>query len=291
VYAILQEEDDDSDESDDEETDTLIMDVNDVPADEEIELEVEVETETTSELTPVPSSRSSSDPSAWALDPSTTPDPESVPASSSLPSLSSDRSVAKGTQSTPFKSIIATRRQKAAATTCEDIGITSSAVAHIQQLVTPPLSEDTASLIDTSSWSSKRITRSSLAPVETPTDKGKSGERASTPSVLSFKDKGKQEDRTKIKEESEARVLRTRPSLLPTPLDDTKTVSAKSEKPKGPDGKPLPTCVTCSNVLPVISVDLKVVWGLIEISPRGKGKKRDKQECPRYVFFLLLYGC
>ena len=54
--------------------------------------------------------------------------------------------------------------------------------------------------------------------------------------------------------------------------------------PVGPDGKPLPTCVTCHNVLPMISVDNQIVWGLnIDTTPRRGKKRKEPQECPRYV--------
>jgi histone-lysine N-methyltransferase SUV420H len=64
---------------------------------------------------------------------------------------------------------------------------------------------------------------------------------------------------------------------LPVMVEVTKEPPPKRQIPKGPDGKPLPICSTCSNVLPVISVDSKVVWGL---EPPTKGKKK-KQDCPR----------
>lgn len=52
----------------------------------------------------------------------------------------------------------------------------------------------------------------------------------------------------------------------------------------GPDGQPLPTCVTCHNVLPMISVDNQIVWGLnIDTTPRRGKKRKEPQECPRYV--------
>lgn len=48
----------------------------------------------------------------------------------------------------------------------------------------------------------------------------------------------------------------------------------------GKDGKPLPICVTCEKVLPVISIDSKVVWGVFDGSARGKSKEVDLY-CPR----------
>lgn len=58
--------------------------------------------------------------------------------------------------------------------------------------------------------------------------------------------------------------------------------------PVGPDGQPLPTCVTCHNVLPMISVDNQIVWGLnIDTTPRRGKKRKEPQECPRYVKFSI----
>lgn len=89
------------------------------------------------------------------------------------------------------------------------------------------------------------------------------------------KDKTKDEDNVK-KEEVDTRVLRTRPSVA---VQETPKESPKPDIPLGPDGKPLPTCTTCSNVLPLIAVDSKVVWGLgAEVSRK---KKNVKQDCPR----------
>ncbi len=57
------------------------------------------------------------------------------------------------------------------------------------------------------------------------------------------------------------------------------------DAPRGLDGKPLPTCMTCRNVLPVISVDSEVVWGLSigRTGKRGRPKKNLEMECPRLV--------
>lgn len=47
--------------------------------------------------------------------------------------------------------------------------------------------------------------------------------------------------------------------------------------PRGLDGKPLPTCLTCGSVLPVISVDEQVVWGIWGSQKTGK-RGRPKKE-------------
>ena len=59
----------------------------------------------------------------------------------------------------------------------------------------------------------------------------------------------------------------------------------------GPDGQPLPTCVTCHNVLPMISVDNQIVWGLnFDTTPRRGKKRKEPQECPRYVELSIHLG-
>lgn len=64
------------------------------------------------------------------------------------------------------------------------------------------------------------------------------------------------------------------------------------EAPRGLDGKPLPTCLTCGSVLPVISVDEQVVWGIWasqKTGKRGRPKKEKsvEMECPRYVVIVI----
>ena len=56
----------------------------------------------------------------------------------------------------------------------------------------------------------------------------------------------------------------------------------------GKDGKPLPTCVTCEKVLPVISIDSKVVWGVFDGLARGKSKEVDLH-CPRCMRHYAIY--
>ncbi|KAG1847911.1 hypothetical protein F4604DRAFT_1935698 [Suillus subluteus] len=107
-------------------------------------------------------------------------------------------------------------------------------------------------------------------------------------SVTPSRSKGKEADKTQVKEESEARVLRARPSVVGEKSD--LVGPPKREIPRGSDGRPLPTCVTCSNVLPVISVDSKVVWGLNLDSPRKGKKSKQRQECPRCMRHVAIYG-
>ncbi|KAF7361799.1 hypothetical protein MVEN_00524100 [Mycena venus] len=304
VYAVMPlAEKDDSDESEDEPDDVAPpIAPKDTVGGGEIELLAEVDT--ASELTSLPPSRAQSNSALHAVaGPSSLPTPETpgiaspapsaltslspaltARSSSALTSLSEDRhSTPKSNQSTPFRSIIATRGQKAKSSSTPTVGAPS------KQLMTPPLSEDP----DTPT---KRLTRSASAVLlsskrGTGNDKGKGKQKASqasTPTpLLARTRKGKEKEEVDVKkEEPEPRILRTRPSLPAMNVEVSKEPPPKRQIPKGPDGKPLPICSTCSNVLPVISVDAKVVWGL---EPPTKGKKK-KQDCPRCIRHFAIYG-
>ncbi|KAG9316314.1 hypothetical protein JVU11DRAFT_2345 [Chiua virens] len=112
---------------------------------------------------------------------------------------------------------------------------------------------------------------------------GRSASRLSTPVC------NKERDRVPIKEEPEARILRTRPSLH---VDRNEWLGVANQiVPVGPDGQPLPTCVTCHNVLPMISVDNQIVWGLnIDTTPRRGKKRKEPQECPRCMRHFAIYS-
>jgi histone-lysine N-methyltransferase SUV420H len=282
VYAVLTKKEDESDESEDEDDNNVpLADAKDIPGDGEIELTMEIDT--ASELTSLTPSVAPSA-AAQSSPPLMTPTPDSLrlPSySSSLSSLSSTGDSLptprkrNGSSSSPYRSIISTRRQKAKESETNVIEIN-------QQLVTPPL--DVASPPETSSAGAKRVTRSVSSlrlSARKNTDKGK-GKEVSTPistPVKNRKGAGKEDIKIK-KEETEPRTLRGRPSTANI-VETAKEPPPPREVPRGPDGKPLPLCATCSNVLPVISVDSKVVWGLgIESSPR---KKKNKQDCPRFV--------
>ena len=144
------------------------------------------------------------------------------------------------------------------------------------QLVTPPLSEDATS--ETLRTPTKRFTRSSLVN-STPVQSAMKNANHASPSTPSKRglDKGKARESIEVKvEETESRLIRTRPSSSCAPDEE----STQLARPMGPDGKPLPLCSTCFQVIPVISVDQQVVWGhSIDISP--KKKKNSKPECPR----------
>ncbi|KAJ6587033.1 hypothetical protein DFH09DRAFT_910256 [Mycena vulgaris] len=287
VYAVMPEGDD-SDESDDDDADDVVLTSGpkDLVGGGEIELVAEVDT--ASDLTSLPSSRAQSNSALPVAGPSSLPTPEAPtmasPAPSALTMLSADDllSTPKSNQSTPFRSIISTRLQKT-----KESSTPTAAMA--KQLMTPPLSEDP----DTPT---KRLTRSASANLLSSkrgigNDKGKGKQKASqastpAPTPLSGrgrKGKGKEEVDVK-KEEAEPRTLRARPSL-PATVEVNKEPPPKRDVPKGPDGKPLPICSTCSNVLPVISVDSKVVWGL-----EPSAKKKKKQDCPRCIRHFAIYG-
>ncbi|KAF9263230.1 hypothetical protein L218DRAFT_1077241 [Marasmius fiardii PR-910] len=264
VYAVVSKEEDLSDESENEEENVLpLAGAPDIPAAVEIELAAEVG----SELTSI----SSSIPPSDVVQPVASTSSASR-STSSLSSLSSSVSAVeetpKSNPTTPYRSIIATRRQRAQQE--------SSSTA------TPSRNESV----------SKRVTRSISTQLSPSKDKGKakavetpSRSSASTPVRM---DKGKEkEGPIQIKREDlEARVLRIKPSVLSLHPDGQKDSSSKTQgTPKGPDGKPLPLCMTCKNVLPVISVDSHVVWGL-----GLEKKKKLKQDCPRCMRHMAIYG-
>ncbi|KAF8210388.1 hypothetical protein K438DRAFT_1809596 [Mycena galopus ATCC 62051] len=300
VYATMPLKDD-SDDSDDD-ADEVLPTAAPKDATGGGEIELLAEADTVSDLTSLPSSRAQSNSALHAVaGPSSLPTPESPgiasPAPSALTSLSpaltarsssaltslsssaGDRhSTPKSTQSTSFRSIIAIRGQKAKAS--------SSSTPISKQLMTPPLSEDP----DTPT---KRLTRSASSVLLSAkrvagSDKGKGKQKASdAPTPVPTPRKGKEKEVFDVKkEEAEPRILRSRPSLPATNVEVNAEPPPKRGVPKGPDGKPLPTCSTCSNVLPVISVDSKVVWGL-EAPIKGKKKKQD---CPRCIRHFAIYG-
>jgi [histone H4]-N-methyl-L-lysine20 N-methyltransferase len=205
-----------------------------------------------------------------------TPDTDTgaSPSSQAHPSAANnaDNTSRKSTSMTPYKSIIATRRQKAAAAEERISAAITKPVKVKNQLVTPPPSVETASLPDEpnapASAIEKRVTRSiSSAKL---VDEGKS-----MPTSLKTKGKAKGADKTADEDETEepevTRVLRTRPSAHAS-LGITGS-PVKPEIPRDERGRPLPTCITCFNILPIIHVDKEIVWGV--------GKKKEMPECPR----------
>ncbi|GLB37522.1 putative SET (Su(var)3-9, Enhancer-of-zeste, Trithorax) domain containing protein [Lyophyllum shimeji] len=284
VYAIITKKEDESDESDEEEDNSVpLADAQDIPMDGEIELttEMDISSNLTSLATSVAPSDSAHGNASSPAPVNPTPVYRARSTSRSLSSLSSAGDVPptpRRREPSPFRSIISTRRQKAKESD------------EAAQLVTPPLSEDAASLPD-SLTPTKRVMRTTSALEQSRQDrsKGKGKAKETSRSVSVSHGTSAKKDEIKIKkEEVEPRSLRTRPSTANTE-DTVKEPLSKPEVPRGPDGKPLPTCVTCSNVLPVITVDSQVVWGLgLESTPK---RKKRKQECPRCMRHSAIYGC
>ena len=218
-----------------------------------------------------------------------TPEPDSASAVSGS-ALSRHRSLKPGEPSTAaspaasmarsvtpnFEPIIITRLQKKA-----------RELQQQQQLVTPPLSEDTASLAESAS-APPRSTRSTsrgrsknIATVESdrvlrgrPALRG--GSVGASPALAS-PSASTSKHRAKVLEEG------------PRNKDKGKgKASAQEEADNGKKGKAsepaVPTCVTCLNVLPIISLDRTIVYGVFDNT--GKGKK-EKRECPRCVVLFL----
>ncbi|CAA7259100.1 unnamed protein product [Cyclocybe aegerita] len=294
VYAVTKPQEDDSDDSDnDEEDDDKIplAEATDIPADGEIKLTVEIDAG--SDLTSLAPSTAPSD----GVSPAklSTPGPMTPNrglglsrSSSSLTDLTpsvAGSATPHSTQSTPFRSIIATRRQKA-----KELEEAESASRAGSSRIK---SASRSASVERSPRRLTRVTRS-VSSLRLSEKKGK-GKATPTPIPTPLSDKpskrskslGKDEPRVK-KEELDSRLLRVRPSVgVP---EASKEPPRKPEVPRGPDGKPLPTCTTCSNVLPLISVDSKVVWGL-GLEANGKKKKHVKQECPRCIRHFAIYEC
>ena len=212
-----------------------------------------------------------------------TPDTEAE-ASSSVqvtPTVTTpDSDTSTRTPTTPHKSIISTRRQKAASVA--SLGVTSTRVTiskkvkieTIKQnhLATPPSSVEGLSPSKESITPvfEKRVTRSVSSAK-------KSVERSRGSAPAPTKGKGRASEFLSVDDEERkpevTRVLRARPSaskLIDTPV--------RAEIPRDERGRPLPTCNTCNDILPIIHVDQEVVW--------GNGKKKEMTECPRYVLHI-----
>lgn len=94
--------------------------------------------------------------------------------------------------------------------------------------------------------------------------------------------------RTSGTEPPEQRALRSRAPDLGQGKNASSKGEGASQQPnptKKPVPKGVPTCVICKGILPVISVDSRIVWGLEGYDEKGKklkGKKASSLECPRY---------
>lgn len=264
VYAIAK--DDDSDESENEDDNTMpLAGAKDIPTTRELEITPDIET--SSDLTSLPTSESNSPPRSTPSALTCLPESGLSSPSSLLTSLSS-LEAATSRKSTPFQSIISTRRQAKIASQ-----ESSREGSSISTSVTPV--RRSTRVASSSVAISNRVASIKGKEKAVPTP-------ASTPA--SMRSSGKEEVAIK-KEEVESRVLRVRPSAV-NPAETAKEPPPKKEPPRGPDGKLLPTCHTCSSVLPVISVDHKVVWGL---GPESKKGKKNKQDCPRCMRHFAIY--
>lgn len=181
-----------------------------------------------------------------------TPRPSSHTPIGSSSALSSEHNSVTPS-STPFRSIITTRRQKSQQNT---------------QLPTPP-STKAPSVPPINSTSSVALRRTSARTAATQSNSSASSASRKVPDRLASSSKGKGAT-SPIKEgvKGKGRASNQAP-VVPPPAP---------EIPRGPDGKPLPTCSTCKSILPLISVDHEVVWGL---QFTGTKKMKLLQECPR----------
>ncbi|KAI0364456.1 hypothetical protein BV20DRAFT_956282 [Pilatotrama ljubarskyi] len=279
VYAVLpEEEQDDGDGTD---------------------AELEVEAEPDSDLTSLPLSSSSGAVGPSKLTGLLTPDTETLPADSRPASAAS--TPRKATPVTEF--VISTRAQKArAASELESISEkgkgkgseASRSASAVRQLETPPLTSDNGSVAEGQSRrsSSRLRTRgdaaSSASRLSTPMhdNKGVPSAPSSTADVADLKGKGREDP------EMEGRSLRRRAFVPAAGEIQSASVKKPGDGPRGVDGRPLPTCVTCKNVLPVISVDHQVVWGLAlgRTGKRGRPRKNANIECPRCMRHFAIYA-
>ncbi|TFK85357.1 hypothetical protein K466DRAFT_526041 [Polyporus arcularius HHB13444] len=295
VYAVLPDEEEDAADG----------------SDADVEAEPNAAPDATSELISAPRSSSIGPAIAGPSKLNTgllTPETETLPAESCPASVAS--TPRKATPAPTF--IIATRAQKARAES-EAASVSAASIAGkgkgkeratsssrsasaVRQLETPPLTSDNGSVTEGPSLRSSVRLRargdaaSSASRVSTPMPdrKGKmpASARNSTADTVDLKGKGKEDL------ELEGRSLRRRP-VVPAPVDALMAVAKKPQDgPRGVDGKLLPTCMTCHSVLPVISVEDKVVWnGLPEkTGKRGRPRKQVNQECPRCMRHYAIYA-
>ncbi|PBK74467.1 hypothetical protein ARMSODRAFT_1014736 [Armillaria solidipes] len=277
VYAIARQQDE-SDESEEEGDDAVLLaDAKNIPDEGEVEMTAEIESE--SDLTSLTSGVASDEQLSSLSSIPTSP----LTPSRSLSSLSSLTSVEdsappppttpQSSKSTPYRSIISTRRQKAREAQ-EQFGSNSSSPSIASK--TPMSTVDKRETRSASSGKGKEKEKTLSTPLSTPSRSSKGKEKATLKEKVKVK-----------KEDSEPRILRTRPTPAASSNDILKELPKVPEVPRDADGKPLPLCATCHNILPVISVDSKVVWGLgLEISK----KKKNKQDCPRCMRHFAIYG-
>ncbi|KAI1796521.1 hypothetical protein LXA43DRAFT_987999 [Ganoderma leucocontextum] len=285
VYAVLPNEEDASD----------------------ADVEPELEPDATSELASAPRFSSSASDLAGPSKRTGILTPET----DTLPDDSCPASVVSTPRKTTPAFIISTRSRKGrAGTEVESVfasfsidkgkdkarATSSRSSSAVRQLETPPLTSDNGSVVDgptlrsSSRLRAREDATSAASRLTTPMQdrKGKAPASARTSTADVGDLKGKEKDDPEL----EGRSLRRRP-IVPTLVDAPDALVKKPQDgPRGVDGKLLPTCMTCKNVLPVISVDDKVVWnGLPEkTGKRGRPRKQIEQECPRCMRHLAIYA-
>ena len=258
VYAITKpQEEDSSDEEEDGEEDGENRPLADATSIHTDEADLDAGSDLTS-LTPSIGPSDASSPGEGKTPDVMSPPNGKASRSSSLTELSSS-SPAPGQRPTPLRNLLS-RQQKA-----RDESLTSTADAP---------STDTAS--------PKRVTRS-VSSMLSDKIKGK-GRGSLTPASTPGKSAVTKEDPKIKKEEVETRTLRARASVASV-REVSKDPPTKPDLPCDQDGKPLPLCSTCKSILPIISVENQIVWGL-DASSR---KKHQKQECPRSVVLWLFF--
>lgn len=182
-------------------------------------------------------------------------------------------------RSTPMKSIILTRRQKAAA--ADDLAVKIEETAptlrrrKFQQLVTPPLSEETSSQSDAAPLSQRRSARQSV--------------------MIKFQAMHKSQEKAKIRLKQEAveqLVVRKKNRKDQTRAEDAAELAVLSTD-NGAKNKDSvkPICTTCWQVIPFIVFDERIVFRPLEQGgSKRKGPKksavRERQECPRFVCLI-----
>ncbi|OCH84634.1 hypothetical protein OBBRIDRAFT_785914 [Obba rivulosa] len=298
----------DSDDSDDSDEDEVAVNLNERRTRRGVyavvsphkkgskDADAEREPDAASDLTSLPSSRDSLPlaPAAAKSAGLMTPDPEPRSRGRASSRRSDSSPAPPSHKPSPFRSVIATRAQKAkeAATAPPESasappttrGKAKERAAPARQLVTPPLTADTASAsaapslrsVRSSSRLRTRVGAASEAGPSRRATPAKDRERRASARASSISTDARREP------EPEARTLRPRASVQA--LADTPAGAKRpSEAPRGVDGKPLPMCATCACVLPVIQIESQVVWGLSlgRTGKRGRPRKNLNVDCPR----------
>lgn len=151
-----------------------------------------------------------------------------------------------------------------------------------RQLPTPPLTSDSSASASVRSSSRLRNSAGDTDNSRLPTPLKDKTDGTTSASVSTAGEHRKAHEDAGV--HSEARTLRPRQFHLGL-LEAQAKAKMPEDGPRGVDGKLLPTCVTCHNILPVIHVEGKPVWGLGvgRTGKRGRPPKNPNVECPRYV--------